>query len=104
MQAGRLRHRLIIKQATEAQNTYGEVTRTWATLDTVWGSVEPLAGREYMDSKQVQATMSTRIRMRYRGDVTPSMRVCWGSHTYDVQDVIHDERRRELQLMAAEIL
>lgn len=109
MKAGQLRHRVTLQTATETQNTFGELTRTWATLATVWGSVEPLTGREFMDGRLVEAEISTRIRIRRRSDVTEANRVVWSepggtAHTFEVVAVIEDAtHQREQQLMCTEI-
>lgn len=102
MQAGRLRRRIVIKQPVEARNGFGDVITTWSTVATVWGSVEPLRGREYMLGQQVQAETTVRIRMRYRSDVLPSWRVVEGAHVYDIKDIVYDPRRREMDLMCAD--
>jgi len=105
MQAGRLRHQVTIKYKETTQNDLGEEVIVWTDLVTVWAGVEPLRGREYMDSRQAQADVDTRIRMRYQEGVTvrPSHRVYFGSRVYEVISVIDpQERNRDLQLMCRE--
>ncbi|MBI9042922.1 MAG: phage head closure protein [Anaerolineaceae bacterium] len=104
MQAGMLRHRITIKYKEATQDaTYNEEQVSWTTLVTVWASVEPLQGREFLDAKQVQAEVSTRIRMRYLGTVRPTMRVYFGSRVFEVLAVIDVRTRyREMQLMCVE--
>jgi SPP1 family predicted phage head-tail adaptor len=104
MRGGTLRQRVTIDERTVALDTFGQETVTWSELATVWAAVHPLSGREYLDSRQLQAQVSTRVRMRYRSDVTPHMRVRWMTHTYDVVDVVHDERRTQLDLMCSEVV
>ncbi len=103
MQSGHLRHRVTIEQSTPAQNEYGELVESWAALVTVWGAVEPLDGREYFQVQQVQSTVTTRIRIRYRTGITPLMRVAWDGRIFDIEDVIEPKsQRRELHLMCRE--
>ena len=110
MRAGALRHRVTLQQATESQNSFGEVERVWTDVATVWASVEQLSGREFIEARQVDATLSTRIRMRWRNGVTEKMRVVWTDpsgrqHTYNIVSVIADAtHRRELMLMCQEVL
>ena len=106
MRAGLLRHRVTIQEkGTVERNSYGEEVITWAEVDTVWGSVEPLLGKEFLAAKREGAEVTTRIRIRYRSGITPTMRVVWGSHTYDIESVVEVEGRgRELQLMCREVL
>ena len=104
MAAGKLRHRIVISQPAEVSDGAGGVTTTWSTLATVWGSVEPLRGREFLDAAGAQAEVSTRIKIRYRADVTAKMRVVWGTHTYEVIAPAFDERRTMSELMCLEVL
>lgn len=106
MRAGTLRTRVVIQAATASQDTFGGESKTWTTLATVWGEVKPLSGREYMQARQAQADVTTRITIRYRDDITitPACRITWNGHTYDVKDVIHDAQQRQYQLMCAEVI
>lgn len=103
MRAGELRHRVTLQQPAETRNEYGEAERTWSHVATVWAAVEPLSGREYFDSQQRQAAVSTRITLRYQPGITPHMRVLFGARVYEIDSVIDiEERHREMQLMCAE--
>jgi SPP1 family predicted phage head-tail adaptor len=103
MQAGKLRHRVTIEEATLTRDGFGGQVETWAEWITCWASVEPLQGREFLEGRREEAGVDTRIRIRYRSGVLPGMRVTWGDHTYDIESVIEPEsRRRELVLMCRE--
>ena len=75
MRAGFLRHRLEFQDKSVARDAYGAETITWGESFTVWGSVEPYLGREYLQAKQQQAEVSHRVRIRYRSGVKPTMRI-----------------------------
>ena len=105
MQAGRLRHQIIIQQQSSTQDTHGQLVETWSTFATVRASVEPLRGREYFGAEQEQAEVSTRIRIRYIAGVLPKMRVLFGSKLYDIVSVINaEERNFHMELMCNENL
>lgn len=105
VRAGSLRHRATIQYPTRAGGGYNGSTVTWTTLATVWAAVEPLSGREYIAAQQEQVEVSTRIRIRYRRDVTAFMRVVIEGHTYEVITPLDFEaRHRELQLMCREVI
>ena len=99
MKAGHLDQRVTIERLVETVDKYGDSTSEWVTLATVWAAVEPLVGREFMAALQVQASVSTRIRMRYRPGVLATDRVIHEGRAYSVTSVI-DVRSggRELQL------
>ncbi len=107
MQAGKLRHRLTIQEKPDPvpQDSYGEEDFTWQEFDVVWGAVEPLRGREFIERKMDGADVTTRIRIRHQDGIKPEMRVVWGSHTYDILSVIEVEsRQREIHLMCRELV
>ncbi len=107
MDIGRLRHRLkIYDKGTITRNGVGEEIPAYdALVATVWGAVEPLSGREFIEANQVQADVTLRIVIRYRNGIRPEMRVVEGEHTYHIESVL-DQRgeRRELHLMSHEVL
>jgi SPP1 family predicted phage head-tail adaptor len=100
---GRLRHRIIIEQATETQDADGSVIETWSIYATAWASIEPLSGREYIAAQSTQADVTHRIRLRYLSGVTPKMHVNYSSRIFNILSVINiNEQNRELQLMCKE--
>lgn len=100
MQAGRLRHRLILQSKAETRDSYGATLITWDTEATVWGAIEPLSGKEYFAQQEVQSESKVRIVIRYYSGVLPSWRVSNGGLYYDIVDVLnHDMRNQQLTLM-----
>ena len=105
MRAGKLRHRITIETPTETRNAYGEPEVTWGTFKEVWASVEPIRGREFWRAQEQQARVTTRIRIRYLADVTPKMRIVFGSKTYIINAIIdQEERHAEMQLICEEMV
>lgn len=107
MDIGSLRHRVsIYGKGTVTRNVVGEEIPAYDELvATVWGAVEPTSGREFLEANQVQADVTTRIRIRYRSDIRPEMRVVEDTHTYGI-DAVLDQRgeHKELHLMCREVL
>lgn len=105
MRSGELRNRITIQQKSVTRDTYGGETVTWTDVATVWAAVEPISGREYFSSQQIQAEVTTRIRIRHKTGITPVMRVSWGTRLYDIISVIEiNERNREIHLMCKEVI
>ncbi len=105
MRAGDLRHKVTIQQKTTTKDTEGIPSETWPDFATVWAAIEPLQGREFFSAQAVNAQVTTRIRIRYRAGITPTMRVSYGTRIFDIQVVIDvEERHRELQLMCQEVI
>ncbi len=100
MQAGKLNQQIVIQSYTATRASNGEEVRTWATVATVWASVEPLSGRELLAARDVRADVTTRIRIRYRTGITPKMRATMGSAVYEISEVIdRTMHHRDLELL-----
>ncbi len=107
MQAGKLRHRVVIEQNQATQDTFGAETDAWVSWATVYARVESLSGREYFDQQAAQtlAEVTHRVVIRYRDGITPTLRVVWKGQVFDIEAVIEVESRgRELHLMCREVV
>jgi SPP1 family predicted phage head-tail adaptor len=103
MNAGILKHRISIQISTNAQGTYGEPTPTWVDFITCSASIEPINGREYFSSQQVNSEVTHRIKMRYKAGINSKMRVKYHNRYFDIKSVINiKEQNREIHLMAVE--
>ena len=104
MRAGRLRHRVTIETPNDEASTYGGPKHVWVPVATVWASVEPLQGREFMAARAANAETTHRVGMRYRGGVTAKQRINFDGRILEIESVMNrDERNAELQLMCKEV-
>lgn len=105
MQAGRLRHRVVIQHLVTGSPQYtpsGELDQDWEDFITTWASVEPLRGRELFAAQEHHAETEVRIRIRYRESIVPQMRVSFDGKIYAILSVIdQDHKHRELELMCS---
>ena len=103
MRSGRLRHRVVIQEVDPTADSLGQPVPAWTEVATVWGSVEPLQGREFFAAQQVNADTTVRIRLRYRSGITPDMRISWDGRIYNILSIIDNrEIHADLQLMCSE--
>lgn len=109
----RERVRIEQKPINRDQNEYGEELPTWEEVVTVWASVEPMRGREFVEARQEQNQITVKIRMRKQRGVTilpDRMRAIWFDsdefrHVYDilyVQNILGMDK--EVDLMCKERL
>lgn len=103
MQAGTLRHRIIIERkvaGSPQQNALGEPDTVWTTYLVVSASVDPVTGKEPFIAQEHLSRVSTKIRMRYRAGVTHDMRVSFNGNVYDIKAVLNwGERNIEMLLL-----
>ena len=100
MIAGRLDQRVTIERLTYVEDPMGGGIETWAPLATLWAAVEPLNGREFFAASTTLSETTTRIRVRYRPDLTVIDRINHGGVLYDITSIINPRSGdRELVLM-----
>jgi SPP1 family predicted phage head-tail adaptor len=105
MRAGDLKQRIIIQSATHAKNDIGELEDTWGTFATVWAAVEPATGSNYYASKQTEAKVDGRVRIRYRSDLDTTMRILFGSRVLTIVSILQPkENKKETHIMYTEAL
>lgn len=103
MEIGKLRHRVEIQRKEVKTDELLQQSNVWATYATVWASIRPVKGREYIAVKQVNAEISAVITIRYLSGITPEMRILFGNRVFGIVSVINvDERSRVLELMCRE--
>ncbi len=105
MKSGPLRHVVQIQDQTASKDSHGTPKNVWTTLKTRRASVEPIVGREYFQSRQINAEVTTKFRFR-AGDVVdilkPRMRLVHAGRWFDVISVMEVQTiRTELVVMAS---
>lgn len=77
MQAGKLIHRIQIQEPSDSRDAHGGITRTWSTVATVWGRIEPLSGRELFEAQKVESQARVKISLRPYSALTTKHRLIW---------------------------
>lgn len=85
--AGDLNQRVTLQSATEAPDAVGQSVKTWTTVSKLWARITPVGGGESVSGKQVVADASHAVTIRHRDDVTPRMRLLWGSRVLEIAAV-----------------
>lgn len=75
MQAGRLRDRVSILTFTAVRDPSGQLVEKWEEGKTVWAEVKGISGRELVSSGAETATVTVRVWVRFRRDITAASRL-----------------------------
>jgi SPP1 family predicted phage head-tail adaptor len=76
----------------------------WEVIDSdsqVWAKVDQRPGRELVVADQIQSTMNTTFTVDYRTDLTPEMRIVYGSKYFDIISIAEHEGGRQTYLNIA---
>lgn len=99
--AGRLRERVTVQQASATRNSLGESVLSWADWQTVWASVEGVSAREALAAGQQDVTLTHKVQLRYLPGLTQNMRFAWRNRTLEIVSLLeHDNRSRHEAICA----
>ena len=96
---GVLNRRLTLEAPVEAADGSGGVVRSFASVATLWGSVEPVLARSGVIADALGASVTHRIRVRAGADVTLRHRFRDGITVFRIV-AIRDRDRRFLDIDA----
>ncbi|KLU64021.1 phage head-tail joining protein [Desulfosporosinus acididurans] len=100
---GSLNKRITLLTWVESTNEAQETILVPSIFTTVWASVSPVRGRDYMEAKKYQAELTYKITIRYLAGVTPDMQIQFKDRTFLIQDIINPFEHNELlEIMAIE--
>ncbi len=101
-QPGKLNRRLVLEAPVESDDGAGGVARSYATVTTLWASVEPVSARENVSAASLGATITHRIVIRGGREVTPRHRLRDGECIYRIVAVRERIGRRFVEIEAEE--
>ena len=94
MNAVQLRHRVEILQRVKEKDKSGATVMVWRPLCKVWSDIRHMSGSETMKHDVLSASVRASVRIRWREDITPDMRVKIGGKPYAIRAVIPDAAKR----------
>lgn len=103
MQAGKLNRKVKIQAQVDTVDTIGQPINDWVDVATVWADIRYLSGLEAIKADADTSVAKVSIRVRYRADIVPAMRIVGGNTVYQIQAVLPDQSKRYVDL-ACEVL
>lgn len=87
--ASRLRQRITIQRPVDAADAAGGVNRSWVMHARIWAEVTPLGSgaRESVLDGRLNASSRTRFIMRYRDDLSETMRIAYDGDHYNIRSI-----------------
>src|SRR4051794_26204140 len=87
IRAGDLRHLVQLQSYTSSTGDRGQSVKSWSTYATVPAMIEELGGRQLELARQLVATATHRITLRYQSSLTVKDRVVFGSSVYNIGSI-----------------
>lgn len=105
MRSGTLRRRVTFQTQSATVDAHGEPVDTWTDAFTVWASVEDLSSKEALRDTAFTASITTKLTLRYRDDITVGQRVDDRGRILEVAapPIDVEGRGREITLLCKEV-
>jgi SPP1 family predicted phage head-tail adaptor len=102
---GDLNRQITFQAPSRVADAMGSVTTTYVDVCTVWAAINPLIGREAVETLQEMAQISHRILVRYRRNVKPSWRIKYGTRYFNIVSIMNPaEDRKALEILCKEAI
>lgn len=98
MAAGKFDRRITLEAASSRTSAAGAVEQVWTRVADAWAELVSSSGGESFGDDQVTAITRATWKIRYRPNVTTSMRIVARGQVYEINDVTETDRNRELVL------
>lgn len=86
---GSLRHEVAVEAATLIPDGAGGHSQNWAEIATLFARIEPVGAQVRYGADQTLETITHRITLRFRADITSGMRLRKSSRSFEILTV-HD--------------
>jgi SPP1 family predicted phage head-tail adaptor len=93
--AGSLRETITVQRQVSQSDGMGGQAIQWEELFTTRAQVKPLSGREALQAMQLQASITHRIYIRYRADLTPADRILLRGLPLQIRAILNMEMRNQ---------
>lgn len=100
MDFGRLRHRATIQEYSVIDGPYRE--ETWADVGMVWAEIGSVSGKELIASGAELSSVTYKIIIRFRKDITAKHRLIYEGKIYAIKAVLPNNNRTMLTLLCEE--
>lgn len=101
-QAGQLDRRITIQSFSTTTDAFGQKTKSFGTLASVWAKVVEKVGDEGENGDMISATKRVDFFIRYRSDINEQMRITYDSKTYKIHAIQSADARQAYQMIRCE--
>lgn len=100
MDIGRTNKRVSFCKFVEEKNKMNQTTQVLKKIRTVWASVEPKSGREYIEAEKEHPELTYIITTRYMENVTPDMFIQYRDRLFNIRSIRNIRENNEMLEMS----
>lgn len=95
MRAGRLIHRVTIKDVGTTRDAAGAPDETLTDVCTIWSNISFISGNEKWANQHIANDYKVAVLIRPRTDLSENMQVFHGSRVYDIKSIMPEANGRK---------
>lgn len=95
MRAGTLNCYVTLESQSGQHDAAGQPIDQWYPVANLWARIGNISGSEAIRADQQVSTVRTNIRIRWRRDILPDMRIVHGDNVYQIKAVLPAEDDRD---------
>lgn len=97
MDAGKLRHRIIVQQ-------FDRENKIWVEKNRLWSDIRPLFAKEKIDRPDIDQNATHLFTIRFTRNLNSTMRFYFDNRPYDIQQILpHYQSRDRLEITCEEL-
>lgn len=100
MDIGRTNKRVSFYKFAEEKNEMNQTTQVLKKIRTVWASVEPKSGREYIEAEKEHPELTYIITTRYMEGITPDMYIQYRDRLFNIRSIRNIREKNEMLEMS----
>ena len=109
MDSGKLNRRVVIQARSGAVDSVGQPVENWTTFATLWAQFVFTSGSRTVNLEGIQggamsSTPPAIWRVRFRTDITASMRLVDGLTIYNIKQVLPNMARKDVTDLVSEVI
>lgn len=100
---GALRHSIKVQRQSYVSDGAGGGVNTWTDYATIKAFIKPISGNERLFSQRLEANVTHRIFIRYRGDLTTKDRLNFNGRLMQIRALVNlEEANKFIEIYAEE--
>ena len=103
---GKLRNKITIQNTDLSADTYGGYTTSRSSYITAYAQITPKTGKQVFSDatgERIQNPQEFEFTIRYRSGLTTSMRILFGSRTFNIKSIHNDnDYDKYIKILATE--
>lgn len=100
MDIGRLNKRVTFCRYEEEENELGQMQQVLQEICTVWATVEPKSGSEYIEADKERPKLYHNVTIRYRPGITEDMYVRHKERMFSIQSIRNPEESNQMLVIS----